>query len=132
MSTDTTDMTVREFVTASIQPLLPESWRFDPGIPSKMHSLSAPLVWLEYTSFSPLDESPLSSVAASVDVCIATNKTDVRKGEDAADEHVSDLYEAAFASHDFYNITAEKTVFWDAYFGWRLSLTVVKTLTTKE
>lgn len=116
--------TVREYVFEQLRPNLPPGWKTEPGIPSAMHSLSKPLVWLEYTAFAPLAEAP-SKIAASVDVCIATNLKDVRKGEADADESIAELYEAALASHSFYQITATKTVFWDAYFGWRLSITVI-------
>lgn len=116
--------TVRGYVFGILQPLVPSTWKTDDGIPSAMHSLSKPLMWLEYTAFRPLAEAP-SKIAASVDVCIATNKTDVRKGEADADEAIATLYEAALSANTFYEITATKTVFWDAYFGWRLSITVI-------
>lgn len=116
--------TVRGYVFDQLAPHLPADWKTEPGIPSAMHTLSRPLMWLEYTAFRPLPEAP-SKIAATVDVCIATNKTDVRKGEADADEQVAALYEAALRSHTFYEITATKTVFWDAYFGWRLSITVI-------
>lgn len=118
------DSTVREYVFDQLLPNIPTGWKTEPGIPSAMHSLSKPLMWLEYTAFAPLAEAP-SKIAATVEVCIATNKTDVRKGEADADESVAALYEAALRSHSFYQITATKTVFWDAYFGWRLSITVI-------
>ena len=124
MSSDT----VRGYVIAELGDLIPDTWKVDPGIPSAMHSLGQPLLWLEYTAFQPLDAAP-SKIAASVDVCIVTNRSDARKGEDAADEAVLALYEAALASHSFYQITATKSVFWDAYFGWRLSITVITTPT---
>ena len=125
MSTDTDTPTVRQYVIDALQPLVPADWKVEPGIPSQMHSLSRPLMWLEYTAFGPLPEAPLAKIAATVDVCIATNRTDVRKGEADADESVAELYEAALASHNFYRISAAKSVFWDTYFGWRLSITVV-------
>ncbi|MPT14042.1 MAG: hypothetical protein E2601_03910 [Microbacterium sp.] len=127
MSTDTEAQTVREYVFGVLKPLVPTDWKTDAGIPNQMHSLSRPLMWLEYTAFEPLPEAPLAKIAATVDVCIATNRTDVRKGEADADESVAELYEAALSSHSFYSISARKTVFWDAYFGWRLSITVVTT-----
>lgn len=120
MSSDT----VRGYVFGILQPLIPSTWKADDGIPSAMHSLSKPLMWLEYTGFRALDEAP-SKIAASVEVCIATNRTDVRKGEADADESIAALYEAALSSNQFYAITATKTVFWDAYIGWRLSITVI-------
>ncbi|GAA3948894.1 hypothetical protein [Microbacterium soli] len=123
--------TVRGYVLDQLAPHLPARWKVDEGIPSSMHTLSRPLLWLEYTAFRPLAEVP-SKIAASVDVCIATNKTDVRKGEADADEQVAALYEAALTSHTFYEITATKTVFWDAYFGWRLSITVITTNPEQE
>jgi hypothetical protein len=119
------DQTVREYVFGVLKPLVPSDWKVDDGIPSAMHSLSKPLMWLEYTAFAPLAEAPLAKIAASVDVCIVTNKTDVRKGEAAADEAIAALFEAALTSNSFYSITAAKSVFWDAYLGWRLSLTVI-------
>ena len=125
------DSTVRAYVLGVLSPLVPSGWKVDGGIPSKMHSLGKPLMWLEYTAFAPLAEAP-SSIAASVDVCIVTNKTDTRKGEDDADEAIAELYEAALTSHSFYQITATKTVFWDAYFGWRLSITVITTNPEQE
>lgn len=118
--------TVRQHVLDTLQPLVPQDWKVEDGIPSKMHTLGKPLMWLEYTAFRPLAEAP-SKIAASVDVCIVTNKTDTRKGEDDADESIAELYEAALTSHSFYEITAAKAVFWDAYFGWRLSITVITT-----
>lgn len=127
MSTDTATQTVREYVFSILKPLVPADWKTEDGIPSKMHSLSRPLMWLEYTGFEPLPEAPLAKIAAAVDVCIATNRTDVRKGEADADESVAELFEAALASHSFYSIRATKSVFWDAYIGWRLSLTVITT-----
>ena len=119
------DQTVREYVFGVLKPLVPSDWKVDDGIPSAMHSLSKPLMWLEYTAFAPLAEAPLANIAASVDVCIVTNKTDLRKGEADADESIAALFEAALTSNSFYSITAAKSVFWDAYLGWRLSLTVI-------
>lgn len=121
MSTET----VRGYVFGVLKPLVPTDWKTDPGIPSAMHSLSKPLMWLEYTSFASLPEAPLAKIAASVDVCIVTNKTDMRKGEADADESIAELFEAALTSNSFYSISAAKSVFWDAYIGWRLSLTVI-------
>lgn len=123
--------TVRGYVFGVLEPLVPADWKTEAGIPSAMHSLSSPLLWLEYTSFEPLAEAP-SKIAASVDVCIATNRTDVRKGEADADESIAELYEAVLSSHSFYQITARKSVFWDAYFGWRLSITVITENPTRE
>lgn len=120
MSSDT----VRGYVLDTLRPLLPADWKVEEGIPARQHSLSSPLLWLEYTAFEPLPEAP-AKIAATVDVCIATNKTDVRKGEADADESIAELYEAALASSAFYGIRAAKTVYWDAYFGWRLTLTVI-------
>lgn len=119
-----TDLTVREYVFEQLEPYLPDDWKTEPGIPDKMSTLARPMLWLEYTAFQPLAEAP-SKIAASVDVCVVTNKTDVRKGEADADEAVLELYEAALRSLVFYQITATKSVFWDAYFGWRLSITVI-------
>lgn len=127
MSTDTDTPTVREYVFGVLKPLVPADWKADDGIPSQMHSLSRPLMWLEYTGFEPFPEAPLSKIAATVDVCIATNRMDVRKAEADADESVAELYEAALSSTSFYRISASKAVFWDAYFGWRLSITVITT-----
>lgn len=121
MSSDT----VRGYVYGVLKPLVPSDWKTDPGIPSAMHSLSKPLMWLEYTAFEPLPEAPLAKIAASVDACIATNLSDVRKGEADADESIAELFEAALTSNSFYSIRATKTVFWDAYIGWRLSITVI-------
>ncbi|CAH0262628.1 hypothetical protein SRABI98_03547 [Microbacterium sp. Bi98] len=120
MSSDT----VRGYVLETLRPNLPADWKVEEGIPSRMHSLSSPLLWLEYTALEPLPEAP-AKIAATVDVCIVTNKTDVRKGEADADESIAELYEAALAGNTFYGIRASKTVFWDAYFGWRLTLTVI-------
>lgn len=119
------DETVRGYVFGVLKPLVPAEWKTDDGIPSAMHSLSKPLMWLEYTGFAPLPEAPLAKIAASVDVCIVTNRADVRKGEADADEAIAELFEAALTSNSFYSITAAKSVFWDAYIGWRLSLTVI-------
>ncbi len=123
--------TVRDYVLDTLGPLVPTDWKVDRGIPSKMHSISKPLMWLEYTAFAPLPEAP-SKIAATVDVCIVTNLTDVRKGEDDADENVAALYEAALTSNSFYQLTAAKAVFWDAYIGWRLSITVITTNPDEE
>lgn len=124
--------TVREYVLGLLTPRVPEDWKIEGGIPSSMQSLAGPLMWLEYTAFEPLPEAPLAKIAATVDVCIVTNKTDVRKGEAAADESVAELFEAVYAAPAVYRISATKSVFWDAYFGWRLSITISTTNPTTD
>lgn len=122
MSTDT----VRGYITAQIAPHIPDGWKVDPGIPT-LGTLSKPVLWIEYTAFEPFADAPLSSIQASADLCIVTSKTDLRKGEDEADELVATLYEAVIVSNTFYSITARKTVFLDSYVGWRLSIDVITT-----
>lgn len=122
MSTET----VRDYIVAQVSPNLPADWKIDPGIPT-LGTLSKPVLWVEYTAFEPLPEAPQSSIRVTADLCIVTNLTDMRKGEDAADEHIATLYEAALAARTFYSITARKTVFADAYIGWRLSINVITT-----
>jgi hypothetical protein len=114
---------VREYVLEQLRPLLPEGWRLESGIPT-LERLAAPTVWLEYTAFEPMPEKPLTHIAATVAVCIAINLTDLRKGEDAADDHVADLYAALYFGRKFYSMRAEKTVFADTYIGWRITTTV--------
>lgn len=122
MSTET----VREYIVGQVSPNLPADWKIDPGIPT-LGTLSKPVLWVEYTAFEPLPEAPLSKIRVTADLCIVTNLTDMRKGEDAADEHVAALFEAALAARTFYSITARKTVFSDSYIGWRLSINVITT-----
>lgn len=118
--------TVREYIVGQVEPNLPTDWKVDPGIPT-LGTLSKPVLWVEYTAFEPLPEAPNSSIKVTADLCIVTNLTDLRKGEDDADEHVATLFEASLAARSFYSITARKTVFADAYIGWRVSITVVTT-----
>lgn len=122
MSTET----VREYIVNQIAPNLPTDWKIEPGIPT-LGTLSKPVLWVEYTAFEPFAEAPLAKIQASADLCIATSKTDVRKGEDEADESVAALYEAVIVSNTFYSITARKAVFNESYVGWRLSITVITT-----
>lgn len=114
--------TVREYIIGQVTPNLPAEWKVEPGIPT-LGTLSKPVLWIEYTGFQPLPEAPLSHIQVSADLCIATSKTDMRKGEDEADELVAALFEACFAAQCFSSITATKTVFADAYIGWRMSIT---------
>lgn len=123
--------TVRQHIVDALTPNLPAGWKIEPGIPT-LGTLSKPTLWIEYTEFAPLEEAPLSHIAASADLCIATHKTDMAKAEDDADEHVAALYEAAFAANSFYRISARKTVFNDQYIGWRMSITVATHNPTKE
>lgn len=118
--------TVREYIVGQVTPNLPDDWKIDPGIPT-LGTLSKPVLWVEYTAFEPLPEAPLSKIRVTADLCIVTNLTDERKGEDDADENVAALYEAALAADTFYSITARKAVFADAYLGWRLTINVVTT-----
>lgn len=118
------DETVRQYITRQVAPNLPADWKIDDGIPT-LGTLAKPLLWVEYTAFEPLPEAPLSRIRVTADLCIVTNLTDLRKGEDAADEHVAALYEAAIVANKFYSITARKTVFEGSYFGWRLSINVI-------
>lgn len=122
MSTET----VREYIVGQVQPNLPADWKVDPGIPT-LGTLAKPVLWVEYTAFEPFPEAPLSKILASADLCIVTSKTDVRKGEDEADEFVAALYEAVIVANTFYSITARKAVFQDAYVGWRMSINVITT-----
>lgn len=122
---------VRQFIADQLAPHLPGGWDIEKGIPT-LGVLRKPLLWIEYTGFDPLPEAPLSSIRVSADLCIATNKTDMRKGEDDADESVAALFEAALAANTFYGISASKTVFADAYIGWRMSITVATTNPDKE
>ena len=118
--------TVRDYILAEVTPHTPEEWKVDRGIPT-LTTLAAPLLWVEYTAFEPFPEAPLSKIKVTADLCVATNYTDERKGEDAADEHIAALYEAALLANTFYSITARKTVFIDTYVGWRLSINVITT-----
>lgn len=127
MSTET----VREYIVRQVAPNLPADWKIDPGIPT-LGTLSKPVLWVEYTAFEPLPAAPQASINVTADLCIVTNLTDLRKGEDDADEHVATLYEAALAARTFYSITARKTVFGDSYIGWRLSINVITTNPTTE
>lgn len=123
--------TVRQHISDELDPHLPTGWDIEPGIPT-LGTLRKPLLWIEYTGFDPLPEAPLSKIRVSADLCIATSKTDLRKGEDDADELVAALFEAAVSANTFYSISASKTVFADAYIGWRMSITVVTTNPNKE
>lgn len=117
---------VREYVLEQLAPGIPEVIKVDPGIPT-ITTLSQPLLWIEYTSFQREPSAPLSRIACGVDVCIATNHTDLRKGEDEADELVAALFEHAVTADAFRDLTASKTIFGDTYIGWRISLTVITT-----
>ncbi|MGP6171976.1 hypothetical protein ACTU6V_12310 [Microbacterium sp. A204] len=123
--------TVREFIAAQLAPHLPATWKVEPGVPT-LGTLSKPVLWIEYTAFEPLPAAPVSKLQVSADLCIVTSKTDLRKGETEADELVADLYAAVWQAHPFYSITATKTVFLDAYFGWRLSINVITTNPEEE
>lgn len=123
--------TVRQHIVDELTPNLPAEWRIEDGIPT-LGTLSKPVLWIEYTEFAPLEEAPLSHIAASAELCIVTHKTDMAKAEDDVDEHVAALYEAAFAAGSFYAISARKTVFNDQYLGWRMSITVALQKTTQE
>lgn len=123
--------TVRQHIVDELTPNLPAGWKIEDGIPT-LGTLSKPVLWIEYTQFAPLEEAPLSHIAASADLCIVTHKTDFEKAEDDADEHVAALYEAAFAAGSFYAISARKSVFNDQYLGWRMSITVATHNPTKE
>lgn len=118
--------TVRDYIVGEVTPNLPDDWKIDGGIPT-LGTLSKPVLWVEYTAFEPLPEAPHASIRVTADLCIVTNLTDLRKGEDDADENVAALYEAALAARSFYSITARKSVFQDAYIGWRLSINVITT-----
>jgi len=117
---------VREYIADQVRPNIPDGWSLEEGIPT-LGTLAKPVLWIEYTAFEPLPEAPHASIKVTADLCIATNLTDLRKGEDDADEHVAALYEAALTARSFYDITARKTVFNDAYVGWRLSISVITT-----
>jgi len=106
-------------------------WRVDPGIPT-IKTLDKPILWIEYTSFAREPSAPLSRIACGVDVCIASNLTDMRKGEDDADELVAALFEVAVTANAFRDVSAKKTVFGDMYIGWRISLTVITTNPDQE
>ena len=124
---------VREYVLEQLADGIPpgKKWRVDPGIPT-LGTLDRPILWLEYASFAREPSAPLSQIACSVDVCIATSKTDLRKGEDEADELVAALFEHMVTQNAFRDIRAEKTRFADMYIGWRISVTVVTTNPTQE
>lgn len=122
---------VREFVLSQLEGGIPAGWRVDPGIPT-LNTLSKPILWLEYTSFEREPSAPLSKIACGVDVCIATNLTDMRKGEDEADEMVAALFEHMVVIPTFREISARKSMFGEQYIGWRISITVVTTNPTPE
>lgn len=118
--------TLRAYVKDRLEPRIPEVWRFSDGIPTLDKKLNSPIVWLEYGEFAPLDGVPTSAghVAAVLDICIATNRTDMRDGETTADDMVADLYHALIALHEFHGLTARKTVYEGAYYGWKMSVTI--------
>ena len=124
---------VREYVLEQLAGGIPsgKKWRVDPGIPT-LGKLDRPALWIEYTSFQREPSAPLSKIACGVDVCIATSKTDMRMGEDEADELVAALFEHMVTRNAFRSITASKAMFADTYIGWRISVTVVTTNPTEE
>lgn len=117
---------IREYVADELRPRIPSGWDLKDEIPTIDRKLARPLVWLEYGEFGPLDGVPPAAlaIAAQLDICIVTNRTDMRAGETAADDMVAGLYHELVAATKFYAITARKAVFEGAYYGWRVSLTV--------
>ena len=122
---------VRAYVIEQLTGGLPSDWRVDPGIPT-LGKLDRPILWLEYTAFAREPSAPLSQIACSVDVCIATSKTDLRMGEDEADELVAALFEHMVTRNAFRDLRAAKSKFADTYIGWRISVTVVTKNPTEE
>lgn len=116
---------IRRYVADAIEEHLPEGWEIEDGIPT-LGILSRPVLWLEYTGFSPLEGTHPAAghVAVQMTVCIVTNLQDNRKGEADADDRVATLYHALVATRKLFNITADKTVFLEKYFGWKLTVTV--------
>jgi len=123
--------TIREYVAGVLRPRLPDGWKLSDTIPTIDRKLARPLVWLEYGEFSPLDGVPPAAlaIAAQLDICLVTNRTDMRAGETAADDMVAALYHELVAATSFYAITARKAVFEGAYYGWRISLTIATNAT---
>jgi hypothetical protein len=117
---------VRDYVLEQLAPGIPagDVWKVEPGIPT-IKTLAKPVLWLEYTTFEREPTAPMSHLACGVDVCIATNLTDQRKGEDEADELVAALFESIVTSASFRSASARKAIFGDTYIGWRISLTVI-------
>ena len=124
---------VRAYVHEQLASGIPadDAWRVDPGIPT-LGKLDRPVLWLEYTSFEREPSAPLSQIACGVDVCIATSKTDLRMGEDDADELVAALFEHMVTQNAFRDLRAAKAKFADTYIGWRISVTVVTKNPTQE
>lgn len=124
---------VRDYVLEHLAPGIPsgKQWQVENGIPT-LTTLSKPILWVEYTSLEREPSAPLSQIACGVDVCIASNLTDMRKGEAAADELVAGLFETAVTANAFRDVSAKKTVFADTYIGWRITLTVITTNPDKE
>lgn len=124
---------VRDYVLEQLAPGIPteDQWRVENGIPT-LTTLNKPVLWVEYTSFGRAASSPSSHIECGVDVCIASNLTDMRKGEADADELVAGLFEVAVTANAFREISARKTVFGDTYIGWRISLTVITTNPDQE
>lgn len=108
-----------------------DAWTVDRGIPT-LGVLDRPILWIEYTSFAREASAPMSKIACGVDVCIATSLTDLRMGEDEADEMVAALFEHMITGDAFREISATKTVFSDKYIGWRISVTVITNNPTQE
>lgn len=125
---------IRQYVADVLTPFVPATWRFEPGIATLDRTLSAPIMWLEYSSFQPLEETNPAAlaVAAVMDICVATNRTDVRKGEAEADDMVAELYHSLIAAAKFYGLTAQKVVFEQAYAGWRITVTIATNAKPRE
>lgn len=125
---------IRAYVLEHLTPLVPDTWEISDKIPTLNRTLTKPVLWLEYNEFAPLDSTNPAAlaVASQLEVCIVTNRTDMREAETDADDMVADLYHQLVASMQFYGMTARKAVFEQAYFGWRITTTIATTATPQE
>lgn len=125
---------LRDYVLERVTPLVPDTWEIADKIPTLKRTLAQPVLWIEFTEFAPLEgTNPAAlAVAAQLDVCVVTNRTDMRAGEDDADDLVAGLYYALVSLAQFYGVTARKAVFEQAYFGWRITTTIATNATPQE
>jgi hypothetical protein len=122
--------TVREWLQATLTPLIPTAWAFIPN--QKLpETIARVTVFLTLKEIEPLPEAPTSTLRNTITLTIVSPLQDEVKAENALDDDVLALVTALDGHPRMTWSKATKVLVRDPYIGWDITLAVIsaKTIT---
>lgn len=125
MSSETPEIAdVRSFTVAQLKALVPDTWDVKPGLATP-GTLSQTTLYIEYKTIERLAEAPQSGLTCTFEATVATQLTDLAKGEDDVDASVVELLVGLNRHEQITWTLAEKKSIAGANLGWALTLKVI-------